>query len=424
MTRRANRPSTLMALGAVIALATASVGLAQEWTSPPPGGWNFAYEANEGEGAAGSGDDGAFDALDGTFSHSNGSDEWDGSAFGDGRPGRSRDRRRFLFARPGTPVTLVITATAIPARTAKSTSGTTFRPTASRRRRSMTGSPCTSACALRPATRSTRVIPTVAETSSIGRPGAMDIRSTTVGRGTCPFTRRRAGRSRFRCRPRATAKPRCSTNNLNGNAVSGDVDTGEAGSPNFLSLDPTEWQELWITIASGGEGTHQVVIYSNGNNAPVATLDVTAGDGSDFADMSYVAIGVGSTGQAGAIDYDFVRVASGVHPPLTLFDVPFRVNMGDVSVVDSLGRTWLGDPGPARMSSASDRWTTAGRTPHRATGATSFPDTFVDTGYGAIIPGTEAMFRSIRWDPGVDADPFLIEIPLPNGGVPRQPVPL
>ena len=37
--------------------------------------------------AAGSGGEGAFDALDGTFSHDNGSDEWDGSGFEDGNAG-------------------------------------------------------------------------------------------------------------------------------------------------------------------------------------------------------------------------------------------------------------------------------------------------------------------------------------------------
>ena len=42
----------------------------------PPGGWTYLYEANDlMVGAADSG----FTSLDGTWSHDNGSDAWDGS---------------------------------------------------------------------------------------------------------------------------------------------------------------------------------------------------------------------------------------------------------------------------------------------------------------------------------------------------------
>lgn len=47
----------------------------------------------------------------------------------------------------------------------------------------------------------------------------------------------------------------------------------------------------------------------------VAEIDLTAGSGNDFDDITYLTIGVGSTGQSGAIDVDFVRVAAGVHAP-------------------------------------------------------------------------------------------------------------
>ena len=53
----------------------------------PPGGWMYGYEANAGEDAAGA-DGSGFTSLDGTWSHDNGSDEWDGSKLGaDGKPG-------------------------------------------------------------------------------------------------------------------------------------------------------------------------------------------------------------------------------------------------------------------------------------------------------------------------------------------------
>jgi hypothetical protein len=103
-------------------------------------------------------------------------------------------------------------------------------------------------------------------------------------------------------------------NNLNGTSISGDVDPGDAGTANLLSLDPTAWHEIWVTIAAGGAGTHQVNIYADGSLSPT-TFDVTAGDGSDFGGISYITMGLGSTGMSGAIDIDFVGWAPGVIQP-------------------------------------------------------------------------------------------------------------
>lgn len=53
--------------------------------SPPDGGWNYLYEGDQADYAP---DGEGFASLDGTWSHDNGSDQWDGSAiggdFGDG----------------------------------------------------------------------------------------------------------------------------------------------------------------------------------------------------------------------------------------------------------------------------------------------------------------------------------------------------
>ena len=95
-------------------------------------------------------------------------------------------------------------------------------------------------------------------------------------------------------------------NNLNGTAISGVVDSGEAGTANILPLDPTQWHEFWINIQkdASGKGTHKVDIYLDGSSTP-KTVMVTAGDGSDFAGISYIAMGQGSTGQSGALDVDY-----------------------------------------------------------------------------------------------------------------------
>ncbi|MBI4658236.1 MAG: hypothetical protein HY735_05195 [Verrucomicrobia bacterium] len=105
-------------------------------------------------------------------------------------------------------------------------------------------------------------------------------------------------------------------NNLNGATVSGTVDSGEAGTANILALDPIQWHEFWVTIQkdNSGKGTHQVDIYLDGSTAP-KTFVVTAGDGSDFTDISYIAMGVGSTGQSGALDVDYFDYKVGALVP-------------------------------------------------------------------------------------------------------------
>ena len=108
-------------------------------------------------------------------------------------------------------------------------------------------------------------------------------------------------------------------NNLNGNVISPDVDTGDAGIANEFPLDdPTDWQEFWITIESGGAGTHEVSVYHDGSFTPVV-FDVTAGNGIDFAG-SYIALGVHRTPFDGAIDIDFSAWAPSVVAPLPPVD--------------------------------------------------------------------------------------------------------
>ena len=190
---------------------------------------------------------------------------------------------------------------------------------------------------------------------------------------------------------------------MNGKAVSGDVDTGEAGVPNAVPLDPTLWHDVWAAISKGtgstgpsatvdvrefappvnlacaqngaavelvwenpaayssirifrngrrladvsgtstsytdgdppagqttyqvipclgGQcpetlelGTHVVKVYLDGSTAPAAVLDVTAGNGSEYDGVGYLALGAGSTGQSGALDVDFIRVAFGASAP-------------------------------------------------------------------------------------------------------------
>ena len=78
-------PSGLRWAAALLFTACSGPLVAQLAFSPPEGGWNYIYEGDQASYAS---DGEGFASLDGTWSHDNGSDQWDGSAiggdFGDG----------------------------------------------------------------------------------------------------------------------------------------------------------------------------------------------------------------------------------------------------------------------------------------------------------------------------------------------------
>ena len=106
-------------------------------------------------------------------------------------------------------------------------------------------------------------------------------------------------------------------NNLNGTTPSAAVDSGEAGTANILPLDPTLWHEFWITIQADttGKGSHKVDIYLDGSLRP-RTFFVTAGTGLEYSGaFSYIALGMGNTGQSGAFDVDYFTYKIGAVAP-------------------------------------------------------------------------------------------------------------
>ena len=130
-----------------------------------------------------------------------------------------------------------------------------------------------------------------------------------------------------------------SFNELVGDQISGDVNFGDGSERNFLGLKPTEWHEFWITIEpdDSGAGTHVATIYVDGNPA-AESFPLTAGNGSDH-DSTYLAIGASATPQSCALDLDFIGVKFGAVPPagamtgearLAIFtgDYDYTVNWG------------------------------------------------------------------------------------------------
>ncbi len=268
----------------------------------PAGGWLYAYDGST-----------AGPTLDGSWSHANGSDEWDNSAIGAGRPGGvstitdsdtylriqdTGDPRDYGSGDPGSNRKVYFTNTS----TGLSASPLDTGVTLYFRTRLATTGPLDDAHpdgggGIGP-------WPAGGDGYPIhdGGKGAFTIRQSTGG--TISFSL-------------DDALTGLNMNNLNGGSVTGDVDTGEAGTANVLGVgDGTQWHDVWITIRAGGAGTHQASIYLDGSLTPTV-FDLTAGSGSD-ATGSYIAMGQGATPHSGAIDVDFFNVFEGAVAPLLI----------------------------------------------------------------------------------------------------------
>ena len=96
----------------------------------------------------------------------------------------------------------------------------------------------------------------------------------------------------------------------------GHVDTRDTNADivarNFVPLaNASVFNTFDITITAGGAGTHQVSVLVNGLGAGV--YDVTSGHGSDY-DTNYLMMGQGATPEQGAIDVDYITIPE----PMTL----------------------------------------------------------------------------------------------------------
>jgi len=109
-------------------------------------------------------------------------------------------------------------------------------------------------------------------------------------------------------------------NKLNGTSPSGDVDI-QGDEPGTLYILPIEdltiWHEFWINIQAdnSGQGTHVVTIYNDGDASTPSIFNVTAGSSSDLTGTC-LALGVGATPQSGAVDVDFFAYKEGIIAPV------------------------------------------------------------------------------------------------------------
>ena len=273
----------------------------------PAGGWTYRYDGDAVASA-----DAA--ALDGTWNHDNGSDAWDASAIGEGRPGgvsllddggdpfiriqEPGDPRDYGFGDPGSNRKIYFGHDMTP----DGVGGDFFTDgiTLSFRAKIATGAPLDD----QHPDGGGGIAPWPAEgLGYLGHDGGKgNVSISQNGLGTISFSMSLANET-------AGGVEGLNMNALNGTAPSGDVDPlGEEGiSSNLFPVEDLagDFHEFWITVQAdtSGGGTHVVNAYVDGDTSP-QTFHVTAGTGSDFG-HNYIAVGGGATPQIGSVGSGF-----------------------------------------------------------------------------------------------------------------------
>ena len=108
-------------------------------------------------------------------------------------------------------------------------------------------------------------------------------------------------------------------NSINGTSPVGEIDIQDSeGTLNIMEIDDlTVWHEFWITIQAdtSGGGTHKVNVYMDGSSTSTE-FHITAGTGNNDYSDNYLGLGVGATPQSGAIDVDFFGYKEGLISPV------------------------------------------------------------------------------------------------------------
>jgi hypothetical protein len=314
----------------IIALAAASWG--SVIFTPPDGGWTYKFEGDQW------GDDPMF-ALDGFWSHENGSDAWDGTTIGDGMPGGLSDYTEIM---DGDTTTFI--------RIQDPGDPRAYGFSDPSNRKIYLGYDISTNDA--PAGDSTLLDDgiTISFRSRVSVPGGdfeLDDWHPADGFGPDEWKQtgdgyvvHDGGKGNFSVHQLAGGtisfclavqtdhayldsvlmKEGLVMNrkgaNVNWQGAANDT-TFDPESVCLVELDPRVWHEFWITIQAAedttGGATHKVDVYMDGSTE-AQTFHTTAGTGSDFS-ASYIAMGCGATPQEGAYDVDFYAYKPGIHLP-------------------------------------------------------------------------------------------------------------
>jgi len=322
-------------LSVVILIMVPSVGIIRAGVEyvDPPGGWSYIYLGNTAAAGDPHGSPG-YNALDGTWSHENDSDSWDGTGMGSGNPGgvSALSQGADNFARlqdaydydPGSDPSNrklyfghSITTDIGSAAENLLDNGVTI----SLRARLATTAPLDDLNNITP-----WPVGGDGYTLHSGGKGNFGIRQSTDHAIISFCLALESDHSQ------SGSGPGLIMNCLNGSTPSTSVDPGDAGSTfNILTIsDLTVWHEFWITIEtdSSATGTHKIKIYRDGSLIPEEFF-VTAGlDSENDYEDTFLALGMGRTGQAGAIDVDFFAYRQGCYEPTSISNQPPSVDAG------------------------------------------------------------------------------------------------
>jgi hypothetical protein len=339
--------SLLPLVAATATILTARIAAAQVSVAfnDPAGGWTYALLGDNREPGAG----GDFDGLDGTWSHNNGSDAYDGSDLGGdfdpangpgGVAARTSNGVTFLRIQDtGNPNDAGL-GLADPSNR-KIYFGHDISTDAGVADPTLIGEAVTLSFRARLSTAATGALDPL-HPAATGEQSTMPIGTAwpTAGTGTLIHD---GGKGHFGIRQSDTESPGAGVisfalanaadwfsdgsefgqtglimNNLNGSVPSGTVDAyQQEGTLNILPIaDLTVFHEFWITIEDdqSGGGTHKVNVYLDGSTTPT-TFHVTGGSGNDYTGLSYLGMGVGATPQISAVDVDFFAYKVGVVAP-------------------------------------------------------------------------------------------------------------
>lgn len=353
----------LLHLLSVIFWAGAVQTSAQPLFPEPEGGWDYFFDGDQAE--PGNGVD--FDALDGTWSHNNESDEWDGSALGgqlgqmigdqgvvesSNAPGGVQvveqpgvtylqlqdtgdpreypnpaandetfyldpSNRKIYFAHDlaedGAPADVLDTGL-----TLTFSASVPFPTGMDPLYRTAEYNPAN------PDESDPSAYPSNGDGTIIDNSGRGNFVVHQANGGSIAFALTVSTDSLFGNQPPFADVSGLTMNALNGNQISSQVGLGQGTQDNGIPLNPLRLHEFYVVIQKdpANVGTHVVYVFRDGLLDPTV-FRVTAGDGSDYPGISYLAMGLPSTTQNGALNVNFIGYKIGaVFPPGTVENLP------------------------------------------------------------------------------------------------------
>ncbi len=273
-------------LSACLVLCAAIVPVRAAGFFPPAGGWDYRYDGD----AAASPSDGA---LDGTWDHDNASDHWDGTAPGTGNPGGVAVVP--LAGEPGNNALLMVDAV--------TTSGFNNNRRLALTHNLAVGEGVPGTFLNDGATLAFRLrLPSAAPDLSTA-PNGLDPHSGAKG---IVNLKQDDGRLSFAFGVAGTDPAY---------AESG-MFVSDGGETVFHALDPTAWNEFWVTIDRNDSdpARYDLHIYLNGAGVPsiVDSVRLSAGVEESYP---YLSLQLSSTADSAAVEIDYVAFKDGAHLP-------------------------------------------------------------------------------------------------------------